>query len=35
VSVTQSNRLRDEDPISWDEAVHVSWQPAAVRVLSE
>lgn len=35
VSVMLSNRLRDEDPISWDEAVHVSWQPAAVRVLTE
>jgi putrescine transport system ATP-binding protein len=35
LTVTQSNRLRDEDPISWDETVHVSWQPAAVRVLTE
>ena len=33
--VTQSNLLRDADPISWDEPVFASWSPAAVRVLSE
>ena len=32
---TQSSRLQDEDPISWDEPVFASWSPAAVRVLSE
>jgi putrescine transport system ATP-binding protein len=35
VTLTQSNRLRDEDPISWDEAVWASWQPVACRVLVE
>ena len=35
IRVTQSNRLRDEDPISWDEPVFVSWSPAAARVLTE
>lgn len=33
--MTQSNRLRDEDPIMWDEKVFVSWQPTAGRVLTE
>ncbi|SDW80245.1 ABC transporter ATP-binding protein [Roseicitreum antarcticum] len=33
--MTQSNRLRDEDPIMWDEQVFVSWQPTAGRVLTE
>ncbi|WP_114964284.1 ABC transporter ATP-binding protein [Alkalilacustris brevis] len=32
---SQSNRLRDEDPISWDEEVWASWQPMACRVLTE
>ncbi|WP_209426512.1 ABC transporter ATP-binding protein [Pararhodobacter sp. SW119] len=35
IRVTQSNRLRDEDPISWDEPIFASWSPAAVRVLTE
>jgi len=35
VHATQSNRLRDEDPISWDEKVWASWQPMACRVLTE
>jgi len=29
------NRLHDEDPITWDERVHASFAPAAVRVLTE
>ena len=33
--VTLSNRLRDEDPISWDEAVFASWPASTMRVLSE
>jgi putrescine transport system ATP-binding protein len=33
--VTQSNRLRDEDPITWDETVFLSFQPATVRVLDQ
>lgn len=33
--VTQSNQLRDEDPISWDEPVFLSWTPGAARVLTE
>ena len=33
--VTLSNRLRDEDPISWDEAVFASWPASGMRVLSE
>ncbi|HHX91360.1 MAG TPA: ABC transporter ATP-binding protein [Paracoccus sp.] len=33
--VTLSNRLRDEDPISWDEAVFASWPASAMRILSE
>jgi len=32
---TRSNRLQDEDPISWDEAVHASFAPPACRVLTE
>ena len=32
---TRPNRLQDEDPISWDEAVHASFTPAAARVLTE
>ncbi|PVH29759.1 ABC transporter ATP-binding protein [Pararhodobacter oceanensis] len=35
ITVTQSNRLRDEDPISWDEHIYASWNPAAVRVLTQ
>ncbi len=35
IRVSQSNRLRDEDPISWDENVWVSFNPAAFRVLTE
>ena len=35
IRVTQSNRLRDEDPISWDEAVFASFQPGIARVLVE
>jgi len=35
IRVTQSNQLRDEDPISWDEPVFASWSPAAARVLTE
>jgi len=33
--VTLSNRLRDEDPITWDEAVFASWPASAMRVLTE
>ncbi|MCC5969762.1 MAG: ABC transporter ATP-binding protein [Pararhodobacter sp.] len=33
--VTLSNRLHDEDPISWDEAVFASWNASAMRVLTE
>ncbi|MGY6536464.1 MAG: ABC transporter ATP-binding protein [Pararhodobacter sp.] len=33
--VTQSNLMREADPISWDEAVTASFTPAAVRVLTE
>lgn len=35
VTATQSNRLRDEDPISWDEEVYVTLPPSVIRVLSE
>jgi len=35
IAVTQSNRQRDEDPISWDEEVFASWSPSAVRVLTQ
>mgnify|MGYP003664588998 len=35
IRATQSNRLRDEDPISWDEQVFLSWNPAALRVLTQ
>ncbi len=34
IRASQSNRLRDEDPISWDERVWVSVAPGAFRVLS-
>jgi putrescine transport system ATP-binding protein len=34
VRVTQSNRLRDEDPIMWDERVYASWLPSVGRVLT-
>jgi len=33
--VTLSNRLRDEDPLSWDEAVFASWPASTMRVLTE
>ncbi|KPQ06385.1 MAG: ABC-type putrescine uptake system ATPase component PotG [Rhodobacteraceae bacterium HLUCCA12] len=33
--VTMSNRLHDEDPITWDEAVFASWAASAMRVLVE
>ena len=32
---TLSNRLRDEDPITWDEAVFASWPASTMRVLTE
>ena len=35
IRASQSNRLRDEDPISWDEKIWISVQPAAFRVLTE
>jgi putrescine transport system ATP-binding protein len=35
IRVTQSNRLRDEDPISWDEHIHASWNASVVRVLTQ
>ncbi|MCL4675291.1 MAG: ABC transporter ATP-binding protein [Pararhodobacter sp.] len=35
IRVTQSNRLRDEDPILWDEPVYASWNPSVARVLTE
>jgi len=35
IRASQSNRLRDEDPISWDEKVWLSVQPAAFRVLTK
>ncbi len=35
IRASQSNRLRDEDPISWDEKVWISVQPAAFRVLTK
>jgi len=35
ISVTQSNRLRDEDPITWDEEIFASWSPSVVRVLTQ
>lgn len=34
IRASQSNRLRDEDPISWDEKVWISVQPSAFRVLT-
>ncbi len=34
IRASQSNRLRDEDPISWDEKVWISLQPSAFRVLT-
>jgi len=34
IRASQSNRLRDEDPISWDESVWISVHPSAVRVLT-
>jgi putrescine transport system ATP-binding protein len=35
IRASQSNRLRDEDPISWDEKVWVSIQPQVFRVLTQ
>ncbi|PQO22974.1 polyamine ABC transporter ATP-binding protein [Rhodobacteraceae bacterium WD3A24] len=35
VHATQSNRLREEDPISWDERVWASWPALACGVLTE
>jgi len=35
VQVSQSNRLRDEDPILWDERVTLTWPALAGRVLTE
>jgi len=34
IRASQSNRLRDEDPISWDEQVWLSLAPRAIRVLT-
>ncbi len=35
VQASLSNRLMDDDPISWDEQVWASFSPAAARVLTE
>jgi len=35
VSATQSNRLRDEDPITWDEEIYIQFPKPVVRVLTE
>jgi putrescine transport system ATP-binding protein len=35
VHVTRPNRLREDDPISWDETVWAGWPSAACRVLTE
>jgi putrescine transport system ATP-binding protein len=35
VSATQSNRLRDEDPITWDEEISITFPPPVVRVLTQ
>ncbi|PTX01197.1 ABC transporter ATP-binding protein [Pararhodobacter aggregans] len=35
VRVTQANEGRRDNPISWDEQVHVSFEPADFRVLTE
>ena len=35
VRVTQANEGRRDNPISWDENVHVSFEPADFRVLTE
>ncbi|WP_323020970.1 ABC transporter ATP-binding protein [Pararhodobacter sp.] len=35
VRVTQANEGRRDNPISWDEHVHVSFEPADFRVLTE
>ncbi len=35
IRASQSNRLREEAPISWDEKVWISVPPAAFRVLTE
>lgn len=34
ISATQSNRLRDEDPITWDEEISITFPPPVVRVLT-
>ena len=34
IRASQSNRMRDEDPISWDEKVWLSVNPTAFRVLT-
>jgi putrescine transport system ATP-binding protein len=35
VRVTQANEGRRDNPIMWDEHVHVSFDPADFRVLTE
>jgi putrescine transport system ATP-binding protein len=35
IRASQSNRLRDEDPLTWDERIWVGLQPPAFRVLTE
>jgi putrescine transport system ATP-binding protein len=35
IRASQSNRLRDEDPLTWDERIWVALQPPAFRVLTE
>ena len=35
VSATQSNRLRDEDPITWDEEITIHFPTPVVRVLTQ
>jgi len=35
VSATQSNRLRDEDPITWDEEISITFPSSVVRVLTQ
>jgi len=35
VRVTQANEGRRDNPISWDEAVHISFDPADFRVLTQ
>ena len=33
IKVTAANGLREENPITWDEAVHIGWSTAASKVL--